>query len=295
MPVPDRVDALCAMGGALYALTGAAPGTGPGTEPAAAVLTLWQAEGGADWRAVATVEAGRGQPFLALDCSGASPGVLLSDVFHLPLEGRAIRLGGAPLGDGPSHVTLQKDGFLYVGADMGDWGGGRWRYALEGKAAGRVEGRGRCGLAGRDCLNVTGLAPDPGDPACVLVAVGLVHFAPSGRVSRLCGKEMSLVYAKPMTVETDWVFAGDLPEKAWPQVAFTGLVMADNEVWAMGTDGLYRFGQAALPDFQGFASFGAFPASGVDWSHPDLVLVSSSATRRHAVNGGALLLVPRRK
>ena len=70
---------------------------------------------------------------------------------------------------------------------------------------------------------------------------------------------------------------------------------AGNDVRAMGTDGTHRFGQAELPDFPGFASFGAFAALGVDWSQPDHVLPSLLATRRHAVKGGALLLLPRRK
>lgn len=290
LSVPGRVNAFCVLGSELFVLTGASQGD----EAQAVDLGLWQADGAASWLPVATIKAERGQTFLALDCTGPSPGVLLSRAFHLPLEDKVIRLNGPMLEQGADYVTLQQGGQLYVGGSMGEWGGGLWQYALEGKAPGRAMAKGRCGLSGEDCANVTGLARDPRDPACLLVARGLIHFMSTGQMQRLCGTELSLAYAKPVTTESDWVFDGTLPPEAFSQVAFTSAVADGTVVWAMGTDGVYRFGLGGLEAFHGFEPFAGFAASGVDWSHPDYVLVSGFALRRHAVNDGALLLVPRR-
>jgi hypothetical protein len=109
--------------------------------------------------------------------------------------------GGKPIG--PGYVVSQvQGGVLWLGLNAGEWGGGLRRITLADGVMGApsdIDPKTLCGGAlNPGCHPVTGLAPDPSHPDCVLAAVGLVHMMSHGGVVRVCGKDVSLAYAKPI-------------------------------------------------------------------------------------------------
>ena len=76
-----------------------------------------------------------------------------------------------------------------------------------------------------------------------------------------------------MTLKPDWRFDPDNIQVSYPSVAFFSMARGANAVWAVGQDGVYRFDGGAAPDFTAFPTTWRVPESGIDWSHPDFVLV----------------------
>ena len=133
----------------------------------------WALVGKSDWLGLTS---GGGQLPVHMDCSGNTPLVMLPGWFWWPDEGgRAAKK--LPLMGGDYVTTLQHGGFLYAGYNVGEWGGGLMRVPMGAGAAEAVDASdpqmGLCGgVLNKDCDPVTGISPDPGDDACVLVSVG---------------------------------------------------------------------------------------------------------------------------
>jgi hypothetical protein len=271
--VPGPVRDFCALGADLHLVT---------SDPQSTTLSVWTGAPDAWVLAAAFVETRR-DPFLALDCSGPEAAILTARTIRFPHRQRSSAITGNPLGEGAFPTTLQHDGFLYVGINAGEFGGGLVRFPLTGGRAEIID----------KSEPVTGLALDPASPDCILASVGLVHFAPSGSIVRICGKGIALAYAKPYTLDPDWRFDPAHPAEAYPSVAFFSLGDSPDGVWAVATDGIYRFGTAPVPAFTAFPrSFNLAPG-GVDWSNPAFVLVPTTMNRRFSVSGASLILVPR--
>lgn len=283
---PGPVRTFCANSGMLYLVTAASDRE----------LGLWAGMHGA-WRRITRLQVSQRDPFHALDCSGAEPLVVTSRSLFWPLSGRRQTIEFEP-GRPPGYpTTLQHGGYLYVGINAGEWGGGLRRFALSDGGGEAIEDRDPEELCGGQlnaaCVPVTGLAPDQAHPECVLVASGLAHLASSGSVVRVCGTRIETVYAKPFTLETDWRFDPANPPERYSSVPFYSLGIGRVGVWAVASDGIYLFGAAAEPEFTRFAREQRFPAGTVDWSNPDFVLISTSMNQRHSVSGASLILVPR--
>jgi len=124
----------------------------------------------------------------------------------------------------------------------------------------------------------TGLAPDPSHPDCMLAAVGLVHMMSHGGVVRICGKDVSLAYAKPYTLNPDWEWDGKLSDTE-TSVAFQSMAAnaKDEKAFAVAGDGIYTFTQAPLPEFKAFSMR---QTGAVDWSHHDYVLIITHMNQR---------------
>src|SRR5262249_2430795 len=149
------------------------------------------------------------------------------------------------------------------------------------------------GTLNMDCSPVTGLAADPRNLDCILASTGLVHIMASGSVLRICRGKISTAYAKPYTLDPGWHFDPDHPPEADTSIPFYSIAGNTKGAWAVASDGIYHFAQDAVPDFTPFPRPYRFPASGVDWSHPDFVLVLTTMNQRLSLSGGSLILVPR--
>src|SRR5229473_2868079 len=129
---------------------------------------------------------------------------------------------------------------VYVGFNTGEWGGGLQRVDLRTGVISDVERRDTkelcAGPLNSACDPVTGVIPDPQNKDCILAAVGLVHMLSHGRILRVCGKDVSLVFEKSFKVDG---FKGE-----WEMIeAFFGLVPAvDGGFWAITSEALYHFG-----------------------------------------------------
>lgn len=288
---PSGVRAICSLGGELFVVTAL------GDEPGRREIGFWSGESGA-WKSEARFRETDDDRFIALDCSGAEPLLLTGQNLRVPRSGVVRPIAGEALE--PGHVTtLQSGGYLYVGLYFGEWGGGLRRYALRDGAVEAIDASDPNDLCGgplnKSCDPVTGLAPDPGDANCILASVGLEHFLPHGSLLRVCDKSIETVYSKPFEF-----FERDGPEGQdqqspddFPSVAFYSIASKGTAVWVAGMDGLYRLGKDSKPDFMPFDPQGRIPASGIDWSNPDFILVSTYVSNDRSLVGHGLILVPR--
>jgi hypothetical protein len=285
--VPAFVLGFCALEDAVFLVTG---------KPYEGTARVWAGRPGA-WSLVTEFTQSDSDPFLAVDCSGPQPVVLSGSAIRLPNESRSIAIGSGAAGPFGASTTLQHDGYLYVGSNAGEFGGGLIRFPMSGGAGQLIDAPDAQELCGgvlnSDCGPVTGLAADPFRPDCILAATGLVHFVPHGSVVRICGESISLAYAKPYTLDPNWKFDPEDGIGTHPSVAFYSLAGDGAEAWAVANDGIYRFGNGLEPEFSPFPRSFVFPKSGVDWSSPDFVLVLTTMNQRFSVSGGSLILVQR--
>ncbi|MHC1728162.1 MAG: hypothetical protein AB9866_19515 [Syntrophobacteraceae bacterium] len=185
---------------------------------------------------------------------------------------------------------------LFIGINMGEWGGGLRRVnrrtgkvdTIERNISGELCG----GPLNTECDPVNGIAPEPWKPNCIAAAVGLVHFRPRGRIVEVCEDEVQRIYLKPIEYESN---RSPRPDKDEPfaSVAFFGLTRVGDELWAAGIDGIYRMkapGEAQLIPLPKFRRIGNIDVS---FEIPNVILVLTTINRRMSVSGDAPLLVPR--
>jgi len=214
----------------------------------------------------------------------------------------SIAMSGAwqPKPIASTHVTPTS---VFIGFNEGEWGGGLQRIdrktgevvSIERKESGQFCFR----PLDSACDPVNGIATAPWNPDCVVVAVGLVHFQPSGRLLEVCGNVVRLIYVKawPPPNKAD---KQPLPNKAdvgdrepFPSVAFFGLSRQDDTLWAVGIDGIYQVesdGSAQSNPLPPFKRVGEF---WVSFDLPGFVLVLTDVNQRRSISGSVPLLVPR--
>ena len=129
-------------------------------------------------------------------------------------------------------------GTAYIGINIGEWGGGLQRVDLTNGAVTSVERRDStqlcAGPLNSDCDPVTGVIPDPHNKGCVLASIGLVHFLSHGRILRVCGEEVSVIFEQKKTTQIN---NRDLDESD----SIYGLAPASDGYWAVTPGALYHF------------------------------------------------------
>jgi hypothetical protein len=139
---------------------------------------------------------------VALMGSAGLPAVLSEKAVHYLANDNTWRVvelkGKLRSGVQVSAASLQGGSSIYVGFDVGEWGGGLQRVDLKTGAVTDIERRdtkNACdGPLNRECDPVTGVIPDPQSKDCVLTSIGLVHLGMSnGRMLRVCGSQVTQV------------------------------------------------------------------------------------------------------
>lgn len=182
---------------------------------------------------------------VALVGSASGPVVLSIQSIHIfstdKKEWRKLRLKGKLRGSFQRTAGSPQNGNgVYVGFNTGEWGGGLQQVDVKTGHISNIERRETkelcAGPLNRACDPVTGVIPDPRNKDCVLASVGLVHMMSHGRILRICGKDVSLVFEKTDTVD------GFNGHKVKITEAFFGLAAsADGGFWGIASAGLYRF------------------------------------------------------
>jgi hypothetical protein len=181
---------------------------------------------------------------------------------------------------------------IYVGFNTGEWGGGLQEIDVKTGIVTNVERRDTkelCdGPLNSDCDPVTGVIPDPQDKDCVLAAVGLVHMMSHGRILRVCGKNVSVIFEKSVMVDDSLLNNAKMSE------AFFGLVPSPDEgFWGLTSEALYRFGadgtkkeEYPLPKLA--------PISGIYLSRdlPGVIVVRTDANWAVSLGGYTPLVIP---
>ncbi len=179
--------------------------------------------------------------------SGGVPTVLSKRTIHVLDRDnhtwRVIALNGQlRSGMEASAASPIDGGSIYVGFNVGEWGGGLQRVDLHTGAVTNIERRDTkrpcAGPLNSDCDPVTGVIPDMQNKDCVFASVGLVHMGFShGRILRVCGQIVTIVSALRQQTSR-----GDNDEWGGEE-AFYGLSpAAEGGFWAITWRGLYRFG-----------------------------------------------------
>lgn len=201
-----------------------------------------------------------------------------------------------PLDPGTVAAVYATEASVYVGINAGEWGGGLRRIdrrtgeltVIERNASGELCG----GPLNTDCDPVNGIARVPWKPDCIAAAVGLVHFAPSGRIVEVCDDRVESIYFKR------WREGGSADAKPGGDdrsytVAFFGLARVGDELWAPGIDGVYRIRRPGAADTTSLPEFDTIGGIAVSFDLPNVILVLTDINQRRSISGSVPLLVPR--
>lgn len=258
------------------------------------VVSVWRKD---EFEDLATFSTSEKDVPIALLNSASGPTVLSTQAIRILSADRhqwhQIKLQGKLRGGFQETAGLPLGGdSVYVGFNSGEWGGGLQRIELGTGVVTNVERRDTkdlcAGLLNSDCDPVTGVIPDPQNKNCILATVGLIHMFSHGRILRVCGENVSLVFEKSYSVD------GFNSDKGKMTEAFFGLVpAASGEFWAITSEAFYRFGadgtkkdEYALPKLK--------PVSGI-YLNRDLrgvVVVRTDANWAVSVSGYTPLLIP---
>jgi hypothetical protein len=188
---------------------------------------------------------------------------------------------------GITSVLVKADSVL-VGFNAGEWGGGLRRID---RKTGEISTFGRkaenepcAGALNSECDPVNGIALEPWNEGCEVVAIGLIHMMAHGSIVEVCGSAIRTIYSKP--------YSKLYREDHYSTVPFFGIVAASQRLLAIGSDGLYDIRPegavvSALPAFQRIGSVS------VSFALPHVVLVVTGINQRHSVSGSVPMLVPR--
>jgi len=184
---------------------------------------------------------------------------------------------------------------VFVGHNLGEWGGGLIRIDRGTGAVVRIERNDSGDLCGgplnSECDPVNGIAATLGNPGCVVVAIGLVHFKPHGRLVEVCGEQVRRLYFKP--VGTDRNASRRKRDEPFSTIAFFGLAHSGESLVAVGIDGLYRLHPDGTVTFASLPAFRSVGDIRVSFAVRDVILVFTEVNRRRSISGAVPMLVPR--
>jgi len=266
--------------------------------PDCAEWTLRRRDSAGDWL-VTTKVATQGDPLVAVARTATSRIVLTGRrIIDAAGDIRILTNLSHPLREKPVAATHVTPASIFVGFNMGEWGGGlqridRWTgevVSIERKETGE-----HCFKPlDSDCDPVNGIATAPWDPNCVVLAIGVVHFAPHGRIVEVCGDTVRRLYGRALGGPP--VLGRDAPspgEDPLPSEAFFGLTRQGNLLWAVGIDGIYQIGSDKIVRPGPLPTFKQFGAFSISFDLPHVVLVLTQINRRYSISGSVPILVPR--
>jgi hypothetical protein len=268
--------------------------TGGHGESAIWTLRKWNNQ---SWSTVAVVPSD-GDHLVALNCAGGASTILTTTrliAIGKSYAAHSVTLSGK-LHHGVVSASYGNADHIFIAFNAGEWGGGLQRISrntgkivdIERNITGTLCG----GPLNSSCDPVNGIAPEPWRPDCLAVAVGLVHMSTHGSVVEVCREVIRPLYVNThMSGMWAGLLNGRLPHPE--TVAFFGLTSRDNELWVVGSDGLYEIdshGHATVTTLPRFKSIGGIDVS---FDNPHVVLVMTSANERHSTSGSVPMLVPR--
>ena len=234
---------------------------------------------------------------VALLGSAGSPAVLSTQSVRYLANDKTWRVvelkGKLRAGVEESVASPQEGDSIYVGFDVGEWGGGLQRVDLKTGAVTDIERRdtkNACdGPLNRECDPVTGVIPDPQNKECVLASIGLVHLGLSnGRILRVCGSHVTLV--SEMLIP-----GGKSDSSKWGRTeAFYGLAPSvEGGFWGITYRSLYHF-DAAGNKSQEYTLPKLDSVSGIHLSRalPGVIVLQTDVNWAVSTSGCTPLVVP---
>ncbi len=183
-----------------------------------------------------------------------------------------VRWDSERLGAGAKSVAVT-DKTVYVGNNLGEWGG--WLRAIDRRSGGIST------VAKQWVEPVTALVTQPN--GCVAVAMGMVHFSRVGRVGEVCGKKAKTLYQKTIQIPQYKVDGSE---------AFFGVSVVGKDLWAVGTEGLYRIGRNGTAELTPLPKPQEIGDLTVSFESPDFALVATSINQHWSVGGEVPIFAP---
>jgi len=235
-------------------------------------------------------------PLALMSCAG-SPAVLSGQMVRYLANDETWHVvqlkGKLRSGVAVSAASPQEGESIYVGFNVGEWGGGLQRIDLKTGAVADIERRDTkdlcAGPLNRECDPVTGVIPDPREKACVLASVGLVHmFHSNGRILRVCGTDVALV--------SEILIPGDKGNSSkWGRTgAFYGLApSSEGGFWGITYRALYRFDAAGKTEKE-YTLPKLESVSGIHLSRalPNVIVLQTDLNWAVSTSGYTPLIVP---
>ncbi|ESQ88181.1 hypothetical protein ABAC460_16095 [Asticcacaulis sp. AC460] len=197
---------------------------------------------------------------------------------------------------GGRHTFLGTADDIYVGYDMGEWGGGLQAIRRSDGQVRKIEknksGDLCDGPLNGECDPVNAIAIVPWKPQCVAVAVGLSHLNSShGRIVTVCGEVIDSHYARQFGER----YANRaLPEdEAYSTIPFYGLIAGDDSLLALGMDGLYRISSDGKATILPIPEFPLIDGMRVSFNIPGVVLIGGTRNRDDVYFATDIVMVPR--
>jgi len=250
------------------------------------------------WIKVTEIPIGPGEAVLGLHKYRDSLLVLTDREIHLqegPDKWRSIAVKGEIRGAYQTAFAVTDDGYVYVGINRGEWGGGLFQVNLKSGEVKQLKKVGKpksCeGPLNPECDPVTGVIRDPENPSCVIASIGLRHFLEHGRLVRVCNQSISVVFSKSYRdisskkdANVDTVFVDNSTE------AIFDLVAEGQGYWAVTGRGIYHFTLNSEPTFQKLPNL--VNRSGLHMSDaiPNVIVVSTDINWARSLSGHTPLI-----
>ncbi|MDX2185570.1 MAG: hypothetical protein SFV32_01450 [Opitutaceae bacterium] len=247
------------------------------------------------WTTVATLAA-KADSIAALSCAPAGTTTVLTNRRLIQVvDGKAAeRTLSEKIETGTVtsiHVTPDE---VFVGINAGEWGGGLRVIARKTGKVSVIEKTtgGLCkGPLNTACDPVNAIADAPWKPECVIAAIGLVHFAPHGRLVEICGRDVRRIYFRRLGHGRSKEPGHD--DDSFETEAFFGMIPVGKQLVAVGVDGIYRFDGPGAPVRTPLPKFKVVGNIGVSFALPGIALVLTGINQRRSISGNVPMLVPR--
>jgi hypothetical protein len=186
----------------------------------------------------------------------------------------------------PFAVT--DDGYIYLGINQGEWGGGLIQVSID---SGEVKGREQkdkpdpcAGPLNPDCDPVTGVIRDPADSSCVIASIGLRHFMEQGRLIRVCKESVSVVFSKSYA-EEDKTKSADQQFEEHSTEAIFDLVPGENDYWAVTGRRVYHFTPGSEPTFHAIPKLRTLSGINLNDEITNIIVVSTDINWAKSLSG----------
>jgi len=186
--------------------------------------------------------------------------------------------------------------FIYVGYNAGEFGGGLQKIEeATGKIinidTGTMDSLCGGGLSMK-CDAVNGLISSPFHSNCIIAAVGVAHFIPTGRLVEVCGTKVTIIYSK--ATDAKWLGKPDKNDGGLhAEIPFIGVERQQDSILGVGTDGIYLLQSSGSVTFTPMPKFRNWGGLKLNSDLPRVLLVMSSDNQHHAMGGNLPMLISR--
>jgi hypothetical protein len=241
------------------------------------------------WRTVATLPTTPADTSFVLAEFGSRSAVLTSAAVIVEVQDgkwrrRAIK-AATRFGSLQPSAAWTSDGNLYIGANYGEWGGSLWRVSIRTGSVTEVVSRKKKKPV-KELFNpslnpVTAVVRDPDNGRCVLAAIGLSHMMWDGRILRVCGDTVAVMFQESCPLEP----GSNQQVRPACTVPVFGLADGKDGVWAVTPVAALRFDHDTVAERHPLPKLEDMGSVLVSREIPGVLLVATAINWRASLSG----------